>query len=216
MADDLIHCPSCGFQLRLPTELYGTAVECPQCHARFTAPAPVARPAADRPPPGREYDAAIPAHVQYDRALGQGGNPTAAPAIALLITSLMGLLFAAYIMVMVQVVKSQPLDWEARIDQELNKNKDITAAQRQEIRRMFSADNVALYGLGWCATILVGNLITAAGAALMLARRGRSLGILGCIFALNPINLPACFLQVPFGIWGLLVLMSESGRRVFR
>ena len=35
MPDDLIHCPACNFQLRLPHELYGTPVECPQCHARM-------------------------------------------------------------------------------------------------------------------------------------------------------------------------------------
>ena len=216
MADDLIHCPSCGFQLRLPTELYGTAVECPQCHARFTAPAPTVRPAADRPPPGREYDANARATDQNDYAPAPSGNPVAAPAIALLIASLLGLLFDAYMMLSVQIVKSQPRDWEARIDQELNKNRDLTAAQRQQMRAYLSPDNVVFYGLTGCGTILVGNLITAAGAALMLARRGRAMGILGCILALNPVNLPTCFLQVPFGVWGLIALLSESGRRAFR
>jgi len=34
MADDLIHCPTCNFQLRLPPDLYGREVECPQCHSQ--------------------------------------------------------------------------------------------------------------------------------------------------------------------------------------
>src|SRR5271168_4854198 len=90
MADDPIHCPSCRFQLRLPTDLYGSEVECPQCHGRFTAPVPVARPAAVRPPPGREYDAVgQPAGGEYDYA--PTTNPVAAPGIALLIMSVLGI-----------------------------------------------------------------------------------------------------------------------------
>jgi hypothetical protein len=216
MADDLIHCPSCGFQLRLPTELYGTAVECPQCHSRFTAPAPTVRPAAGRPTLGREYDAALPSRDELDYVPIQDGNPVAAPAIALLIVSLLGLLFDAYMMLGVQAVKSQPRDWEARIELELNKNRDLSAQQRQEFREILSADNVTFYGLTGCGTTLVGNLLTAAGAALMLARRGRGVAILGCIFALNPVNVPTCLLQVPFGIWGLIALLGEPGRRAFR
>ena len=48
MADDLIHCPSCNFRLRLPAELLGQEVECPQCHNRFTAGGPVSDAASAR------------------------------------------------------------------------------------------------------------------------------------------------------------------------
>src|SRR5580700_7086364 len=93
MADDLIHCPSCGFQLRLPTDLYGSEVECPQCHGRFTAPVPVpvAKPTPVRPPPGREYDAVgQPAVGEFDTAPATA-NPVAVPAIALLVLSVLGI-----------------------------------------------------------------------------------------------------------------------------
>ena len=60
------------------------------------------------------------------------------------------------------------------------------------------------------------NLLTALGALLMLMRRGYLVALVGCIAALNPVNVPCCLLQVPFGIWGLIALLSDSGRRAFR
>src|SRR4051795_9555308 len=101
MADDLIHCPSCNFQLRLPPGLYGQSVECPQCHTRFTAPVPRAAPAGDQPPPVRGYDAvARPAAVDFGEpgyARPAGGALTA-PAVALLVVSLLSAAFCGYML----------------------------------------------------------------------------------------------------------------------
>jgi hypothetical protein len=60
------------------------------------------------------------------------------------------------------------------------------------------------------------NLLTVLAAVMMLIRRGYVLAVIGCVLALNPVNLPGCLLLVPFGIWGLIALLSEPGRRAFR
>jgi hypothetical protein len=215
MPDDLIHCPACHFQLRLPPELYGSGVECPQCRTRFTAPVPVVRPAGVRPPPGREYDAGPPA-APYDDYAPPTANPVAAPAIALLIVSVLGLLFDGYMITGVKAIKAQPKLWEDRIDDELDKNPDYTPEQRKQMKEMLSIENVDYYGTRGCGTLLAGNLLTTLAAVLMLTRRGYAFAVIGCLLALDPVNFPTCFLQVPFGIWGLVALFSESGRRAFR
>jgi hypothetical protein len=208
MADDLIHCPSCGFQLRLPAELYGSPVECPQCHVRFTAPVPAAHPAGPRPPTASEYD--VVARPAYDG----GPNPLTAPAVALLITSLLGAAGWAYFALGLIELKNNPAQLDQIVQDAINKNPQIRPEDRAEVKRIF--DQMIEVGPPWSFGIGAVNLATALGAVFMLIRRGYVLALLGTVLALNPINVPCCLLQVPFGIWGLIALLSESGRRAFR
>jgi predicted Zn finger-like uncharacterized protein len=46
----LIHCPSCGRQLRVPDDLLEREVRCPSCAATFTASAEMDEPAPPPPP----------------------------------------------------------------------------------------------------------------------------------------------------------------------
>src|SRR5580700_493130 len=131
MADDLIHCPACGFQLRLPTDLYGSEVECPQCHGRFTAPVPVAKPAPVRPPPGREYDAiGQPAASGLDAAPATA-NRAGAPAVALLIMSVLGIAVDVMALGWAQVAVNNKDDYDRGLQRELNKNPNLTPQQRK-------------------------------------------------------------------------------------
>jgi hypothetical protein len=215
MADDLIHCPSCGFQLRLPTELYGTAVECPQCHARFTAPAPTAQPAADRPPPGREYDANAPVVAPIDYA-PPAGNPVAAPAVALLVVSLLGVISDLLGIGWAKLAKDNPQVFQQQLQRQLEADPNLTPQDRQQMEKMLSLENVTHFLNLDCGISLALNLVTALATVQMLRRRTYALAVLGCVLALNPANVPMCALQVPFGIWGLIVLLTENGRRAFR
>jgi hypothetical protein len=215
MADDLIHCPSCGFQLRLPTDLYGSAVECPQCHSRFTAPAPAARPMADRPPPGREYDAVVSADGGgHDYLPPERGNPLMAPAIALLIVSLSATCFTAYGTLVWLTLQHDQVQFDAMMDQAIDKNPQIQPQDRARARQMMIQfrDQIPII----CGVLSAINIVTVLGAVMMLARKAYWLAMIGCICALNPVNIPCCLLQLPFGIWGLIALLGESGRRAYR
>ena len=215
MADDLIHCPSCGFQLRLPTELYGSAVECPQCHSRFTAPAPAVRPTADRPPPGREYDAAVPADDGlHDYLPPDRGNPLMAPAIALLIVSLAAACIWGYSTLIWVTLQHDQVQFDAMMDQAINKNPQIRPEDRAAARQMMTQSRDIIPAV--CGVLCAMSIVTILGAVMMLARKAYWLAMIGCIAALNPINLPCCLLQLPFGIWGLIALLGESGRRAYR
>src|SRR5262249_15248486 len=124
MADDLIHCPSCGFQLRLPPELYGQSVECPQCHTRFTAPVPSAAPRMRRPP-GREYDAtARPAPDDFSSpvALPSSGGALTAPAVCLLVSSLVALIASAYMAFAFFALQNNPAEFDRAIQEAFDKN----------------------------------------------------------------------------------------------
>src|SRR6266480_1742020 len=90
MADELIRCPSCNHELRLPSELLGQTVECPQCGSRFAAPAPSRAPMVR--PVGQ-------AGLGYDDSGPQApvaGPSLRAPAIALLIVSGLAALLQVY------------------------------------------------------------------------------------------------------------------------
>jgi hypothetical protein len=215
MADDLIHCPSCGFQLRLPTELYGTTVECPQCHTRFTAPVPAAQPPAVRPPPGREYDANAPTISDaYGHDVPPAGAGLTAPAVCLLVTSLIGVIFSGYTAIAFVQVKNQPAEYDKAVQDAIAKNPKMTA-EEQEVFKQWA--KLALdYGPPTCGTLFGLNLVTAFGAMQMLRRRMYGLAIFASVLALNPANVACCFLcQTPFGLWALIVLLSGNGRRAF-
>jgi hypothetical protein len=216
MADDLIHCPSCNFRLRLPPDLSGQEVECPQCRTRFTAPVPSAGPPM-RPPPGREYDATAPTatDAEYAPPSAAAGRVTA-PAVALLIMSLLGVGADVLGLMWGQAAEQHRAEFEQALEKELDKNRDLTPQDRQQMKEMLSLDKIVQFLNLDCGISLALNVITALGAIQMLRRRTYGLGVLGCIVALNPANLPTCILQVPFALWGLIVLMNGDVKRSFR
>jgi hypothetical protein len=210
MAEDLIHCPSCSFRLRLPAELSGQEVECPQCHNRFTAPPSNAM----RPPPGREYDAvARPVDDYTAQAPASGGASLTAPAVCLLIMSLLGVFGNGYFAASFLILKGDPAAFDKAMNEAIDKNPNIQPDQREQAREMMNlARDHGAASFGGLAAL---NLLTVLGAIMMLLRKGYWLAVLGCIVALNPANFGCCFVvQIPFGIWGLIVLLG-SGKRAF-
>jgi hypothetical protein len=209
MADDLIHCPSCNFELRLPPELYGTPVECPQCHARFTAPAPAVRPAADRPPPGREYDASRPAYdaPAYPPDAGQAASAVKAPAIILLILTVLSLLLNVY---SAAVADSAILQMR-----QMAADPNMPAQWADILQKIADSTDPALVRVEHLVFAAV-NLVTVAGAIQMMRLRTFWLAVVGAILAFNPFNCPCCVTQLPFGIWALVVLFRSDVRMAFR
>ena len=166
-----------------------------------------------RPPPGRDYDA-VARPVDGEPVVSSGSSLTA-PAICLLIASLLscgsdvlGLLWA-------QAARSNPLEFERAIDRELDKQRDMKPEDRQQMKEMMSLDNIVHFLHLDCGGSLALNIITALGALQMLRRRTYGLAVVGCLLALNPANLPCCMVQVPFGIWGFVVLLGNA-KHAFR
>src|SRR5438874_1227370 len=114
MADEMIHCPSCDHALRMPRELFGQTVECPQCGNRFAAPAPSAVRAAGEPSPvyGGEADFAALRARQSVRA----------PAVALLITSILSMGLSGLGLLSAAQIHSDPNDFDAKLQKIANDN----------------------------------------------------------------------------------------------
>lgn len=208
MADDLIQCPSCGFQLRLPAEYYGQTVQCPQCHAQFTAPAPAAQPAGVRPPPGREYDATPrPYSGDLPNASNRARAASAvkAPAIIMIVLSVF--------MTLASVYGAATAENSIKEMKELEQNKDLPQEWRDFIKNYNEIMTPRLIvGTNLAAGVL--SLIILFGSIQMLRLKMRWLAILAMILGLIPVG-ACCCVQTPIAIWGLIVLMRGDVRDAF-
>jgi len=208
MADDLIQCPSCGFQLRLPAEFYGQTVECPKCHNQFTAPAPTVQPAGVRPPPGRDYDASpraaydnLPAEINRERA----ASAVKAPAIIMIVLSSFMALAAVY--------SAATAEKGMKDMKELEENKDLPKEWRDGIKKYNEIMTPGLI-MGTNLAVAALSLVILLGSIQMLRLKTRWLAILAMIFGMIPIG-ACCCVQTPIAIWGLVVLMRANVRDAF-
>lgn len=198
MADELIRCPACSHELRVPPELMGKTVECPQCGSRFLAPnaggAPLVR-------------AATPNYAGFDGSGPQmpaSGQSLKAPAIALLIVSILSLLLNAY-----QMISAES---NVRQIKQIAVDPDTPEPFRDFIQRL--AENADANSLRRSAMIMMFlNGVTVLGAVMMLKLQGYWIAVIGSVLALNPLNCPCCLLQAPFGIWSLVALFGSDARR---
>jgi DNA-directed RNA polymerase subunit RPC12/RpoP len=210
MADELIRCPSCNNELRLPRELLGQTVECPQCGSRFGAPAP------SRAPVVRTVGESTPAYSgEMDAAAQRASQSLRAPAIALIITSILSMGADVLGLVSAAGVHADPNAFHAGMQKSLNDNPDLTPDQRQWIEQNFTAEAVASNTSICCGIQLVVNLAVLLGAVQMLRQRFYGFAVLASILALNPVNAPICLVQLPFGLWALIVLLDSNVRRSF-
>ncbi len=210
MADDQIYCPSCDQKLSLPPEYYGRAVECPYCHARFTAPvprgevAPPVLPAGDAAAPvlesGRPHpDEPAAGAVRARRSLLVPAGALVLLSMLITVVSMYGATHAE------QVVRDLRLQAQ---------DPDLPPQLSDLLQRYANAatpENVLwsnLLTFVWGGTILV-------CATQMLRLRHYGFAVLGAFLALLPLNGPCCVVEAPFGLWALLVLMRPDVRRAF-
>jgi hypothetical protein len=162
-----------------------------------------------RPPPGREYDAVARPVDDFAAPAPATGSLTAA-AVCLLVASLIGVLGSAYFAASFFVLKQNPAEFDKAMAEAIERNPNLKPEDRDMAKAILRDYSVPAFG-----TLTALNLITALGAVMMLLRKGYWLAVLGCIVALNPVNFGCCMVvQIPFGIWGLVVLLG-SGKRAF-
>lgn len=197
MTDDLTRCPACDNTLKLPPELFGRPVECPKCGHRFTPTAPAG------------------VSVAY------GGPPRAdgltAPAIALLITSILTAVLNLGGTLSIIPANQDPAEFNKQMQQQIEaKRKPNMKPEEIEVLDKMSdvmtADNIKAWGNPYCGLSWLTGLLTLGGAIAMLARKAYGLAVVGCLAAFFPS--PCCLLQAPFGLWGLIALMG--GKASFR
>lgn len=200
VANQLIFCPYCDHQLQVPERYLGRQVECPQCGSRFQAPTPVASVAGEG---------------DYTRSLNAAAR-VRIPGWGLLATSLLSLLLNCFCCMGLSQVKAEPQKFEQQIQRELDKTPDLDPEERAAILEVFQAEHVVGFGSVCCIGTTIFNVIVFLGALSMLRLRYYPMALIGSFAALNPATFPVAILQLPLGIWSLLVLLNSEVRAAFR
>lgn len=211
----LNHCPSCNRPLRVPDELIGRNVKCPDCGTVFqstaeggqAAPLPVSPAGTDQLPPPTDG-------TLWDRSRAAGS--LTGPAIGLLVLSVLWMLVLGWTLLGVTQVRNDPQALDRfREDFKKAQERPLTPEESKAFDRIFdrltSAESV-----GVLTAILAANAVIFIGAIQMLRMRTRPLAILAAILATLPVvSSPCCFIGIPFGIWALVMLFRPGIAEAF-
>lgn len=217
-------CPACSQQVRVPDQLLGKNVKCPKCGHVFLAVdtsgyAPPPTPYAPPPPPppsyqepSDTYDDQQPEYDDYGeerprrrrRRRSRGSDASGrltAPAICLLITGILWLLYA--------VINTGVVVAQGGMEGAMKENPLMKGGA--------GGDNKAAMAVGFYGALILGpilGILVTAGGACMLGRKLRGLAMAGSIAAMIPCS-PCCLLGIPFGIWSLVVLANQDVKDAF-
>jgi hypothetical protein len=200
---EVIACPACNHLLRVPADWLGQTVQCPECKATFRAPVRdgdrLTAPELIAGPPASTAAAPRP---QADTALWL-------PAFGLMLVGVVGVIVNVYTLV---VLAADPAGFEETMKAQIVETlKQVGQAPPGGNNPAVSWPAFAAM-TGWGA--LCGTVSFLGGLGIVL-RRWRRLAQVGCVTAM--LNVPGCCC-VPgavFGVWGLLMLLSEEGRSHF-
>jgi predicted Zn finger-like uncharacterized protein len=233
---EVVTCPQCERQLRVPDELVGQRVKCPTCGTNFTANlGPPTRPpegeerprpssqvedyrGEDRPSrrPRREADGAhdVDEEVYDDDDAPRRSsrkqkalNSVKAPAICLLITAILGIGLNAFQVVYAGVRQPAPAPQVAA---------NAKPTPMDEFMIEFQKNQTGPVPMIFGAVFVLVNVIIALGAISMLRGRSYGLGMAATILSMINIGNCCCVLGLPFGVWSLIVLLKEDVKRAFQ
>jgi hypothetical protein len=197
MADAIIHCPACNHKLRVPPDLFGEPVQCPQCGETFSAPVPSgAEPGEAAPPVVRPLTAPAPATPRSLRG----------PAIGLLVLS-----FVSVVVNMTGLFRAVVRPDEVR--QQADEAKQVLGQFfKQPIPD--TGDPVLLQRIS-SSVFLAMALTIMLAAIVMLQRRYYWLALVGSFLALLNCGELCCVPSAIFAIWALVVLFNPATRLTF-
>jgi hypothetical protein len=198
MADEIVYCPSCNHKLRVPPELFGEPVQCPQCGNTFNAPVPsgaerdVPTVPSVRPPRDAEPVAAPPAR----------GPSVVPPAVGLIAMSFISIVLNLTALL---TALTKPEVLEQAVSQQL-------AAMGQPVPANFPVVTVLQYVYGGFLALAL--FVLFAGIALLM-RRMYWLTVLGAVLAMANLSGFCCVPSAVFSIWALVVLFNPATRATF-
>lgn len=199
---EVISCPACNHLLRVPADWLGTTVQCPECRATFRAPVRdgdrLSAPELLSGPPA----ASSPARPSADAALWL-------PGFGLMLVGVISVIVNVYTLA---VIASDPAGFEETT------RKQVEEAFQKLGQAPPGGNNPGvgwpvIAGLsGWC--VLCGTVSFLGGLGIVL-RRWRRVAQVGCVTAMLNVAGCCCVPGAVFGIWGLVMLLSEEGRSHF-
>jgi predicted Zn finger-like uncharacterized protein len=212
---EVVTCPKCDRQLRVPDELVGQRVKCPTCGTNFTA----AMPGQHAPPipgtgaaesnsleiPGDHYSNNEDIENRRIRALER----LKPPAICLLVVYLIGVLCGGFGVVRILTAPPPKVEEIVAIFPALKGHEK----ELEEQLKVMSGPAAVTMSFVW----VILALVTVFGSLAMLSGKMRWLALVGSVAAM--INLGTCCgcgLGLPFGLWALIVLLNEEVTNAFR
>ncbi len=157
--------------------------------------------------------------MYYDQPLVNPRATLQAPAIGLLVVSILYLLGGMYTLFNGVVVLADPnfkQTLDKAFEEQRMKNPRMTADEAKMLVTI--KDYMGLIGpfyLVWGLVILLQGAVMILGAINMLQAKGRSMAFVGSIAAIVPCSCCSAF-AMPIGIWALVALNSHSGRMAFQ
>lgn len=229
----LTHCPTCRRQLRVPDELLGRNVKCPDCLTVFVsasepealeaeiavaaeteAPAP---PAIETEPDDLddEYDEDIPRRRRRRTWRARAREEVAGPAIGLVVVAAIDVLLAFYLVFVAFVAMAENREQPGAGEPQQ------PPANRRQFPRRVDQDERAAQAVGgamlliWGAVGLLCGILTMVSGLLMKSLRGYGLAMTCCALTVIPCTAPCFVAGIPIGIWGLIVLSRHEVRAAF-
>ena len=207
-----VNCPSCQRALRVPDHLIGEKIKCPSCTTQFISggeedldqgvsyvPVQAApEPASPRESPRRaaredeDWDDDFRRRRRRKRRRNRdsASGQLLGPAIGLMATAILGLMFALFCVIVGPVALEDAADAEEKAD----------------AIRLIIAGPIEL----------IASLVVLVGSIAMLRLRNYNLAMAGSVVALVPCMSPCCFVGIPFGIWGMIILSQPDTKHAFR
>jgi len=208
-ATEVTACPGCGHALRVPLDMLGERVQCPECKAMFQAPR-------------RDTEGKLTAPELVPASTRKRGK-----ADPMLLFPAFGLLFVGFAALGVNGVNAVRYIVDADsakadiliIASQFRKSGLLTdGPENPAEREKFDDDRAAQLAPTIRRTVPVFAVVSAVvftGGVAMATRRGYRLAQLACVLA--AVNVPngCCFPGAAAGLWGLLMLNSAEGRAHF-
>jgi hypothetical protein len=209
---EVISCPACNHLLRVPLDWLGAPVQCPECKARFKAPA-------------RDGSGGLTAAELISRPEGAAGAPARKadmmlllPAFGLLVCGIAGVIInglLSYRFVTDPAGSKEYLQAQFANARQFGFGADDPEAERDRIDAARAERTAGQLRWVLPAFAAVSALVLVGGLSIVLRWKYR-LAQLGCVAAVLNIPHLCCVPGSIAGVWGLIMLASEEGREHFR
>lgn len=205
MSVEVIRCPSCDHQVRVPESLFGKPVNCPQCRVVFRAPI--------RLDDGTMGESEVMNTVTPARGASNGRAPSVlGPGIGLILLGVIALGLHGRNVMLIEsdpdrVVESMDAQMREPTFQKVFGNQGVSKEEiRDEFLPIMKTTYLVFMGLG---------VLSLLGGIAMVTTRFYPMAWIGAIAGCVQFPL-CCILGLPFGIWGMVKLADPNVRALFR
>jgi hypothetical protein len=208
---EVVSCPACKHLLRVPADWLGQTVQCPECKATFTAPTRAGDALTD------PVLISAPAPVRVAPARPKRDLMLMLPAFGLMLVGVVSLIINGYMggrFLLDPAFASATARQQILMTRQMGFGAEDPEEDRARLDEERAAEAVKWLRVGLPAFAVVGAVIFVGGVA-MVRRKGYRLAQVACVLA--ALNLPnlCCLPGAIFGLWGMLMLMSDEGREHF-